>query len=51
MVSQVGYGGGKPAALMDGVFIDTDHERGRVVESFFDFALEAFVDAAFHGAW
>ena len=51
MVAQVGDGGGKPAPLVDGVFVDADHEGSRVVESFFDFEVESFVDDAFHGAW
>lgn len=51
VVSQVGDGGGKLSSFVDGVFVDADHEGCGVVEGFFDFEMESFVDDAFDSAW
>ena len=50
MIAQVGDGGGECSAFGDGVFVDTYHEGRGVVEGFFDFEVETFVDDAFYGA-
>lgn len=50
MIAQVGDGGGECSSFVDGVFVDTYHEGRGVVEGFFDFEVETFVDDAFYGA-
>lgn len=51
MVTQIGDGGGELSSLVDGVFVDADHEGSGIAQGFFDFEVEAFVDDAFYGAW
>ena len=51
VVTQVGNSGGEFSPFVDGVFVDDDHEGSGVVQGFFDFEMESFVDDAFNGTW